>query len=620
VNSNQLTTQSKPAPECYSRPALHPQRGTPVEQGKRGLASCAVLCLILMLAPSACGASHAPVSSPKNRVVIDQTVSANLVTRDFILTGSQQTLSWSCSPDGTASLIIDIGVAGSDPVNAQPIFKEGCPLGATATGGTITLHQPPGSYFLRFLPGGSWHITLTDIDYSASAATAIARNPNAMVTPKPTPPPFSPSVGYQTAWGARAVTDTYSMVLNSTDTFIPSSLSPAGTMLLGNEKIAASSPAAGNAFQAGYYDLATRHFTAIGVNDVGYPAECCATDGRFLVASDQTEPGAPFGSDGIRYWAYDLQTGRLRQLGKTGDPLAVIAVTNGLLITSSSVINLVTGTTSPLGGATPGYGDVAYSWPYLVYGQRSGDGTVSAYRLRNLATNRDMPLPSLEAFNSSYTPKPDLNGPIVYSIAGDTLIAEVPSNQTSTLTTPSSTTTFYALVHALSGGTRVTQLGSYTSEGGFTSTGSADTVGYTVANNTLYVSVLSGQVTDQSGNVLDTGWTTLYAIGQVASGGTAAQVVATFNGDALDIVGANARVIACAGGVWDAAMNQPDGLPVLWDLTLQTFVTFPSFPGNNFGFLVNLAGADLAVAESNGTTETMLVFHTSTLSAASTGG
>lgn len=161
-------------------------------------------------------------------------------------------------------------------------------------------------------------------------------------------------------------------------------------------------------------------------------------------------------------------------------------------------------------------------------------------------------------------------------------------------------------------------MGSFTSEGGITSDGSEDSVGYTVANNTLYVSVLTGQVTDQSGNVLDTGWTTLYAIGQVASGGTAAQEAGTFNGDALDLVGANARVIACAGWVWDAAMHQPDGLPVLWDLASQTFVTFPSFPGNNFGFLVNLAGTDLAVAQSNGTTETVLFFATSTLPATST--
>jgi hypothetical protein len=618
VSNNQPTIQADQAPYRHPCPARPPQQSTHVWPGKRRLASCAVLCLMLVIAPTACGSNPAPSSTPKNKVVFDQTVSANLVTSDFTLTSSHQTLAWSCDPSavqGTGLVLIYIGAAGSDPTTAQEIVK------ATCNSGTDPLDIPPGSYFLRFLPDGTWHFTLTDIDYSASVATAIARNPDAMVTPTPTPPPFSPSVSYQTAWGTHAAIATYSMTLDATHTFIPSAISPDGTMLLGNERIALSSPTLSVTFQGGYYDLATRHFTAIGVSDGGDPVQCCATDGRFLIASDQTEPGAPFGSDGIRYWVYDRQTGRLRQVGKTGAPLDVIAVTNGLLITSSTVINLVTGTASPLSGATPGYGDVAYSWPYLVYAGRSGDGTVSAYRLRNLATNQDTPLLSLEAFNSSYTPKPDVNGPIAYTIAGDTLIAAVPPNQTATLTNPnggSGTTTFYALEHVLSGGTQVTELGSFTSEGGITSDGSEDSVGYTVANNTLYVSVLTGQVTDQSGNVLDTGWTTLYAIGQVASGGTAAQEVGTFNGDALDIVGANARVIACAGGVWDAALHQPDGLPVLWDLASQTFVTFPSFPGNNFGFLVNLAGTDLAVAQSNGTTETVLFFATSTLPATST--
>ena len=596
--------------------------------------SCALLCISLLIATTACGSSHAPSSTSKNRVVFDQTVSSNLVTPDFILTGSQQTLAWSCNPGGTASLIIDMGAAGSNPVDAQPIFKNGCPLSASTTSGTNTLHMPPGSYFLRFLPGGSWHIILTDLDYSANAATAIARNPIPTATPDPTPPPFSPSVGYQTAWGSHAVTADYSMVLDSTHIFIPSAISPDGTILLGNEKITSSKPTFSVIFQGGYYDLATRHFTAIGVSDGGDPVQCCATDGRFLVASDQTEPGAPFGSDGIRNWAYDRKTGRLRQLGKTGDPLDMIAVTHRLLITSSSVINLVTGTTSPLSGATPGYGDIAYSWPYLVYAERSGDGTVSAYRLRNLAASQDRQLPSLEAFSNSYTPKPDVNGPIAYSIAGDTLIAAVPPNQTATLTNPnggSGTTTFYALVHALSGGTQVTQLGSFISDGGVTSDGTETSVGYTVANNTLYVSVLTGQVTDQYGNMQDVGWTTVYAIGQVESRGTAAQLVATFNGDVLNLVGANSRVIACDEGVWDSTESTwyPD--PVFWDLASQTFVSFSAVTGNNNfpqnpisegddGFVIGLAGNSLAVVQGNEASERVLFLNTSRLPATPAGG
>ncbi len=612
MNNNRPPTQSMLTPERYPRPARQPQWGTQGWSWRPGPVPFAVVCTIVLIATTACGASHSPSSTSKNRVVFDQTVSANLVTPAFILTGSQQTLTWSCSPGGTASLIIYMGAVGSSPADAQPIFKNECPLSSTS--GTDTLHMPPGSYFLRFLPGGSWHIILTDIDYSASTATAIARHPIPTVTPDPTPPAFSPSVGYQSAWGAHAASAVYSMVLNSTDTFIPNAVSPDGTMLLGNEKIVSNNPTASVTFQGGYYDLATRHFTAIGVSDGGDPVQCCMSDGRYLIAIDSTEPGAPFGSDGIRYWAYDLQTGLLRQLLKTGDMINVMAVSHGLLITSSTVINLATGAVSPVttSSTTSQTGVVVVTWPYVVYELLNSNGTPTAVGVRNLDTNQDRQLPSLEAFTSSHAAA--VGYQTAYSIVGDTLIAAVPSNQTATLTNSyegSGTTTFYALAHVLSGGTQVTQLGSFTSEG---------SPGYTVANNTLYATVLTGQVTDQYGNMQDIGWTTLYTIGQIASGGTPPRVVGSFNGDALDIVGANARVIACAGGVWDAAMHQPDGLPVLWDLTSQTFVTFPSFPGNNFGFLVNLAGTDLAVAQNNGTTETVLFLDTSTLPATSTVG
>ena len=104
--------------------------------------------------------------------------------------------------------------------------------------------------------------------------------------------------------------------------------------------------------------------------------------------------------------------------------------------------------------------------------------------------------------------------PEAYSILGDSLIAAVPTNPTTTTQTNSyggtSTTAFYTLAHVLSGDTQVTPLGSFTSEG---------RPGYTVADDTLYVSVLAGEVTDQSGVVvLDNGWTNFYAIGQITSG------------------------------------------------------------------------------------------------------
>jgi hypothetical protein len=138
-------------------------------------------------------------------------------------------------------------------------------------------------------------------------------------------------------------------------------------------------------------------------------------------------------------------------------------------------------------------------------------------------------------------------------------------------------------------------------------------------------------VTGQLGIVQDIGWTTLYAIAQVASGATTAQVVATFNGDALDIVGANSRVIACDGGVWDSyALREVAPVPVFWDLALQTFVSFATVTGGNFpqypspeggdGFVIGLAGNELAVVQGNQTAQTVLLFHTSTLPATPVSG
>ncbi|MGO8947312.1 MAG: hypothetical protein ACLQUY_06550 [Ktedonobacterales bacterium] len=583
----------------------------------------------MLIVTAACGSTTSPSSTTQNKVVFDQTVSAVLLTPAFILASSQQTLAWSCDASGGGSLLIYIGAAGSYPSDAQPIFKGIC--GISESSGTQTLHIPAGSYFLRFLPGGSWHITLTDIDYSTTLATAIARSPIPTETPAPTPPTFSPSVGYQTAWGTHAATATYTMTLDGTHTFFPSSVSPDGTMLLGNEEIAPSNPTAVPNLQGGYYDLATKHFTAIGVSDGGDPVGCCTTDGRFLIAIDHTEPGAPFGSDGIRYWAYDRQTGRLRQVGKTGDAMGgLFTVTHGLLIFSSPngapgsvmVANLATGTIAPL-TASPtnsGTGLVAITWPDLVYAILDSDGTPTAFGVHNLATNQHTLLPSLEAFNTGHSVAgsqiPYVAGSqIAYSIVGDTLIAAVPSNQTPTLANSYGsvgTTTFYALIHVLSGGTQVTQLGSFTSEG---------SAGYTVVDNTLYVSVLTGQVTGQAppqlGAILDIGWTTLYAIDQITSGGTPPQLLGTFNGDALDIVGANARVIACAGGDWDATLV---GSPVFWDLALHTFVTFPTFTGNDLDFLIDLAGSNLVVAQGSQTSEALLFLDTSTLPAAHTAG
>ena len=85
--------------------------------------------------------------------------------------------------------------------------------------------------------------------------------------------------------------------------------------------------------------------------------------------------------------------------------------------------------------------------------------------------------------------------PEAYSILGDWLIAAVPTNPTTTTQTNSyggtSTTAFYTLAHVLSGDTQATPLGTSPARG----------VRGTPWRTTLYVSVLAGEVTDQSGVV-----------------------------------------------------------------------------------------------------------------------
>ena len=230
MNNDQPPTQSEPAPGVIPVQRCSHGGACKVWLWKPGLVSCAVLCIVAVDRNDRLWSEPSPSSTSQNRVVFDQTVSAMLVTPAFILTGSQQTLAWSCSPGGTASLIIYMGAAGSDPADAQPIFKGLCALSATS--GTNTLHTPPGSYFLRFLPGGSWHITLTDIDYSSDRCHRHSAKPQCHGDTHPTPPPFSPSVGYQTAWGTHAATATYSMVLDSTHTFAVDAVAPDGRMLL----------------------------------------------------------------------------------------------------------------------------------------------------------------------------------------------------------------------------------------------------------------------------------------------------------------------------------------------------------------------------------------------------
>ena len=67
------------------------------------------------------------------------------------------------------------------------------------------------------------------------------------------------------------------------------------------------------------------------------------------------------------------------------------------------VANLAAGTIAPLIAGRECFrnsGVLAFSWPDLVYAALSSAGITSGFRVRNLATNQDSPLPALGLFAS----------------------------------------------------------------------------------------------------------------------------------------------------------------------------------------------------------------------------
>ncbi len=510
-------------------------------------------------------------------------------------------------------MLIFIGAAGSDPATAQQLYA----LKGSCNSGTDALQIPPGSYFLKFAPDGAWHITLTDIDYSPSVATAIARGHFPPKTPNPTPA-LSQSMGYQTAWGPQAATGRYSMTLDATHSFIANGVSPDGTILVGIEKIAASNTTPPT-YQAGYYDLATHHFTSIGVSDGVTPTGCYMTDGRFVIAEDSDVPGPGFPGIELheRYWAYDLQTGQLRLVvsaerygGFTGTWLS-----HGLLILQSGVgflvANLAAGTLAPLTPSSTATGETVqeddFVWPYLLYevtptpsGGEPSTPPPSTIHVYNFSTHQDTRLSSLEAFRGSF-PSGESVG---YTMAGDTLFANVISSPTyDSLGNPlnAGSTALYVLPHVLSGGTQRQLLTTFK--------GTADDF---IAGDTLYVTVNTGY-SFHEGVLVNPGVTTLYALADVLSGGSQPQLLATLPGSTGSIVGANSRVIAFFGELEDSTTGQEDYFQAVWDLALDALVTFPTLTGNMVGFSINLTGNDLAVEQGDETDETVLSFDTSTL-------
>jgi hypothetical protein len=291
----------------------------------------------------------------------------------------------------------------------------------------------------------------------AQATATIGANPTAtfgkpIVTPRPTVTPsgpFTQVVSTRQAWGANAAIQSFLTQIDTTHLFWANGISPDGKSLLGYEyAISGGSPDQSVPAQAGLLDTANQHVTAIGVSQSPfYPPGCCGDDGRFLLATDSTAPGATCGLCHTRYWSYDTQTGTLWKVavGTDFQMIQRVYLDHGLLMMWTGegieVADLAARRIAPLAGADPNVVLRFYRWPYVLYTQPLGSSR-SETTVRDLTTGVATPLPQVDALNG----QPFL--------VGDTLFV-------TTLTQDEQVTTLYEMDHFLSSGAQPRQIGRY---------------------------------------------------------------------------------------------------------------------------------------------------------------
>lgn len=197
------------------------------------------------------------------------------------------------------------------------------------------------------------------------------------VIPSPTPPLIDPSQFPAAAqvWGK----PTLKMTMPANFTF--ESLSDDGTKAFGYE-----TTSDGLTYQAGWVSLTNGAFTLVEsapiknpnnpMND-NYRPECCMTDGRYLVGTNNTDAKA----DNSLLWYYDTQTNRVTttqfgQLLWVKNGIAIYGTTDNSGATTIMQINLATGQEQKASFSVPAnlnlYVFPLYSnYPYIIYGNGS---------------------------------------------------------------------------------------------------------------------------------------------------------------------------------------------------------------------------------------------------------
>ncbi len=242
----------------------------------------------------------------------------------------------------------------------------------------------------------------------------------------------------QQAWGANAATLTLDTQLDTKHVFQASAISPDGKLLLGYETPIQGG--AGAQQQAGYFDIATRHFTAIGLSQPWpEPPVCCQTDGRFLLVVLDSAPGVTCGLCHLNYYSYDMVSGQVWQIAK-GSDYEIVNMTyldHGfvLLSTGQGLVeaNLAMHTVAhlPLPTTSPDIHVVAFAWPHLVYTVPSQGSSTPATHAYNLMTRLDAALPQLDTLQAK--------GGIGAAVTSDTLFI----TQTTNIDATHATTTLF---------------------------------------------------------------------------------------------------------------------------------------------------------------------------------
>lgn len=291
--------------------------------------------------------------------------------------------------------------------------------------------------------------------------------PRASVTPTATPS-LSPVTDVATAWGPHAALATLTPTLG-TNSFYTMAITPDGRSLLGNVERPLSPLATPTGdpplYSAGLFDLATKGFTLIAPGSSHNQLICCQTDGHFAVGYDYDQPGATCGVCHIRYWAYDLSTGQMREVasGYTYQGINQAMLSEGILVlgagTGIVAVNLQTGDAIPLAGTGPEGQSLleAFAWPYLVYADR-GSGALALVHLRDLRSGTDMALHQLDNI------APDFSMQVTMALepGTDTLFAAVGSGGGSEIGNGTPTlTTLYELDDALTPGAPMRVIGRY---------------------------------------------------------------------------------------------------------------------------------------------------------------